>query len=103
MHVGHPAHLQGSHEEADSILAFHASSVAGNAVNRGYDTDVLVILLGILGRHLTSQRPTAYSRIILDCGSGNIRRHVDVSSIANSVETKQKGLVQLCGYILALW
>ena len=92
MHVGHPAHLQGSHEEADTLLAFHASSVAGNAMIRASDTDVLVILLGMIGRHMTSQRPTAYRRIIMDCGSGNSRRHIDVSSIANALEAKQKGL-----------
>ena len=56
---------------------------------RASDTDV--ILLGIIGRHLISQRPTAYSRIIMDCGSGNSRRHIDVSSIANALEAKQKG------------
>ena len=54
--------------------------------------DVLVILLGIIGRHLTSQRPTAYSCIIMDCGSVNSRRHIDVISIANALEAKQKGL-----------
>ena len=59
---------------------------------RASDTDVLVILLGMIGRHLTSQRPTAYSRIIMDGGSGNSRRHIYVSSIANALEAKQKGL-----------
>ena len=56
------------------------------------DTDVLVILLGMIGRHLTSQRPTAYSCITMDCGSVNSRRHIDVISIANALEAKQKGL-----------
>ena len=92
MHVGDPSHLQGSHEEADTLLAFHASSVAGNAVIRASDTDVLVILLGMIGRHLTNQRPTTYSRIIMDCGSGNSRRDIDASNIANAMEAKQKGL-----------
>ena len=59
---------------------------------RASDTDVLVILLGMIGRHLTSQRLTAYSRINMDSGSGNSRRHIDVSSIANALESKQKGL-----------
>ena len=45
----------------------------------------------MIGRHLTSQVPTAYSCIIMDCGSGNSRRHIDVSSIANAMEAKQKG------------
>ena len=80
------------HEEADTLRAFHASSVAGNAVIRASDTDVLVIILGIIGIHLISQRPTAYSCIIMDCGSGYSRRHIDVSSIANVLEVKQKEL-----------
>ena len=92
MHVGYAAHHQGSHGEADTLLAFHASSVAGNAVIRASDTVVLVILLGMIGSHLTCQRPTAYSCIIMDCGSGNSRRLIYVSSIANVLETKQKGL-----------
>ena len=59
---------------------------------RASDTDVLVILLGMIGRYMTSQRPTAYSCIIMDCGSVNSRRHIDVISIANTLEAKQKGL-----------
>ena len=46
----------------------------------------------MIGRHLTSQRPTAYSCIIIDCGSVNCRRHIDVISIANALEAEQKGL-----------
>ena len=41
---------------------------------------------------MTSQRPPAYTRIIMDCGSGNSCGHIDVSSIANALEGKQKGL-----------
>ena len=84
--------IQSIHEEADTLLVLHASSVAGNAVIRASDTDVLVILLGMIGRHMTSQRPTAYSCIITDCGSVNSRQHIDVFSIANALEAKQKGL-----------
>ena len=95
MHIGHPAHPQGSHGYVMSgtLLAFHASSVDENAVIRASDTNVLVILLRMIGRHLKSQRLTAYSCIIMDCGSGNSRRHIDVSSIAHALEEKQKGLV----------
>ena len=92
MTVGHPAYLQGSHEEADTLLAFHATSATGNVVVRASDTDVIVILLGMLGRHLESHRETSYSRIIMECGSGNNRRHIDVSSIAKALESTQKGL-----------
>ena len=90
MHVGHPVHLQGSREEAGTLLAFHASSVAENAEIRACDTDVFCILLGIIGRHLTSQRSTAYSRIIMGCGSGNSRRYIDFSSIANAMEGNRR-------------
>ena len=46
----------------------------------------------MLGRHLTNQRPTAYSCIIMNCGLWNSRRHIDVRRIANALEAKQKGL-----------
>ncbi len=49
MSVERPANLQGSHEEADTLLAFHASTATGNLVIRASDTDVLVILLGMIG------------------------------------------------------
>ena len=60
--------IQPIHKEADTLLALHASSVAGYAVIRASDTDVLVIFIGMIGRHLTSQRPTEYSCIIMDGG-----------------------------------
>ncbi|KAJ8031889.1 hypothetical protein HOLleu_25241 [Holothuria leucospilota] len=93
MKVENPAHLQSSHEEADTLLAFHAASALGNVVVRASDTDVMVILLGMLGRHMEeSHTETAYRRIIMDCGSGNNRRHIDVSKIATALESTQKGL-----------
>jgi len=92
MLVDTPDHLQGSHEEADTLLAFHASCIRGNVVVRASDTDVLIILLGMLGRDLLSERARGYSRILMDCGSGNTRRHIDVTQIARALESKQKGL-----------
>ena len=68
-----PIHLQGSHEEADTLLAFRAANTVGNLVVRASDTDVMVILLGMLGRHLESRQETTYNRIIMECGSGNNR------------------------------
>ncbi|CAL4180456.1 unnamed protein product, partial [Meganyctiphanes norvegica] len=90
--VEHPDHLQGSHEEADTLLAFHAANSNGNIVVRASDTDVMVILLGMLGRHMENHRETSYQCIILDCGSGNTRQHIDVSKIASVLESTQKGL-----------
>lgn len=92
MNVEHPPELQGEHEEADTLLAFHAASgLTGNIIVRASDTDVLVILLGMLGRNLVTPSPLDL-RIIMDCGSGNDRRHIDISGIALALESKQKGL-----------
>lgn len=41
---------------------------------------------------MTSDQSTSYSRIIMDCGSGNSRRHIDASSIASTLESNQEGL-----------
>lgn len=92
MNVERPANLQGSHEEADTLLAFHASTATGNLVIRASDTDVLIILLGMIGKHLNENKDTSYDRIIMDCGNGNKRRHIDVTSIAFALEAKQTGL-----------
>jgi len=92
MNIEQPAHLQGNHEEADTLIAFHLSSANGNVMIRASDTDVLVIVIGMVGRQLTSQRATSYNQIIMDCGSGNTRRHIDLSSITTVLESKQKGL-----------
>lgn len=92
MTVEHPAYLQGSHEEADTLLSFHVANSIGNVMVRASDTDVLVILLGMIGRHMGSQGATTYNRLIMDCGSGNNRRHIDVSSIATNLESSQTGL-----------
>ena len=46
-----PYHLQCQHEEADTLLAFHANSISsGTILVRSTDTDVLIILLGLAGR-----------------------------------------------------
>ena len=58
MHVGQPSHFYDSHEEANTPLAFHASNVVGNAVIRASENVVLVILIGMIGTHLTSQKHT---------------------------------------------
>ncbi|XP_041362193.1 uncharacterized protein LOC121378189 [Gigantopelta aegis] len=90
MNVENPGHLQGKHEEADTLLAFHASNVDGNVMVRASDTDVLVILLGMIGRRMKSNMSSNW--IIMDCGSGNNRRYIDVSCIAAALEAKQDGL-----------
>ena len=92
MIVEHPAIFQSTHEEADTLVAFHASRVQGNVIIRASDTDILVILLGMLGQSKTGVTPVSCGKVIMDCGSNNNRRHIDVSAIANALDRKQEGL-----------
>ena len=70
--ITEPVNLQSRHEEADTLVAFHAKQAPeGNILIRSTDTDVLVILLGLAGR-------SRESNIILDYGSGNHRRYIVV-------------------------
>ena len=65
LQVEEPNHLQCRHEEADTLIAFHAnSSSSSNILERSTDTDVLIILLGL-------SRRSEGINIIMDYGSGN--------------------------------
>lgn len=82
MAVFSPALLQGIQEEADMLLAYHAASVTGSLLIRASDTDVIVIILGMLGRNMLAGTPLKL--IIMDCGAGNSRRYIDITSIART-------------------
>jgi len=90
MTVESPVFLQGNHEEADTLLAFHAANVSGSVLVRASDTDVIVILLSMIGRHIQNGQTPGV--VIMDCGTGNSRRYIDVTAIANALETKQRRL-----------
>lgn len=96
--VSKPAYLQGDHEEADTLIAFHVAKItASHIIIRASDTDVLVILIGALGQ----QRPEVRSmvRIIMDCGKGNDRRYINISNITEILEESKTGLSRaLPGY-----
>lgn len=96
--VSSPAHLQANHEEADTLIAFHVENISSSAVLvRASDTDVLIILIGLLGRKLPEERTR--SKIIMDCGSGNSRQYIDVSNIVDVLEERKAGLSRaLPGY-----
>ena len=79
-----PIIMQAEHEEADTLIAFHASQISSRRVMiRSSETDVLVILL--------SMKKTKESTIIMDYGCGNNRRFINVSSIAMRLEENQPG------------
>jgi hypothetical protein len=83
-----PNHLQCQHEEADTLIAFHTKSIStGNILVRSTDTDVLIILLGLSGW-------SEGIKIILDYGTANHRRYIDVSTLAANLDEKQPGITQ---------
>ena len=96
--VTSPSHLQGDHEEADTLIAFHIANItAGNVIVRASDTDVLVILIGALGQQRREVR--AMANIIMDYGMGNSRRYINVTNIADVLEECKPGLPRaLPGY-----
>ena len=84
--VNEPSHLQAQHEEAHTPIAFHDQKIQrGTILVSSTDTDVLVILTSLAGR------PDDTS-LIKGYGSGNHRRHINVSHIADRLEEKQHGL-----------
>ena len=96
--VTKPLHLQGDHEEADTLIAFHAKSAAAGYITvRASDTDVLVILIGTLGNQRVEVR--SMTKIVMDCGQGNKRRNINVSNIADILDERRSGLAAaLVGY-----
>ena len=83
-----PHNLQGRHEEADTLIAFHIRSIgSGNVLVRSNDTDVVVILLHLAGN-------LDETNIFLDYGSCNHRRYIDISQLTITLEAKQAGLTK---------
>ena len=87
-----PNEFQGQHEEADTLIIFHASQIEGNIMIRSTDTDVLVLLIGMIGKHAMTEASTPYNGIILDFGQDNRRRMVDVSELAMTLDAINSGL-----------
>ena len=85
INVSQPEHLQGDHEEADTLIAFHVTNIKATHITvRASDTDVLAILIGIVGQ----QEPVSRSQksVVMDCGMGNDRRFINVSNIVEILE-----------------
>ena len=90
--------VQGGHEEADTLIALHASSVSsGNILMRSKDTDVFVILMrskdtDVLVTLIGLAERSETITITLDYGSGNHRRYIHVSNLAANLDEKQHRL-----------
>ena len=84
--VTRPEAMQGQHEEADTLIAFHVGSTeCGIVVVHSLDTNVVVVLTSLAAR-----KPDL--SIIMDYGTRNNRRFIDISMIAAVLEKKQSGL-----------
>ena len=92
-----PHKLQGVHEEADTMIAFHLRNISDNVIVRGSDTDVLVIMIHAISKLPLEVRST--TKIIMDCGMGNNQRYINVTGIFNNLEETKPGLsAALPGY-----
>ena len=90
--VSKPADLQGEHDEADTLMTYHAAASEGIVVVRATDTDVLIILLGMIAKHQEEQHPVKYTRITMDVGAGNSQRYIDVTKLYFALEEKCAGI-----------
>ena len=88
--VSSPSHLQGDHEEADTLIAFHTANLSEDVAVRASDIDALVILIGGIGRHIQGER--SLPNIIVDCGMGNNHRYINVTNNADVLEEGVPGL-----------
>lgn len=93
MDISHPPSLQGNHEEADTLIAFHTANV-GSILVRASATDVIVILVGMLGRNLLEGR--SLKVVVMHCGKDNTRRYIDITSVVYVLERQQAGLTARC-------
>ena len=87
--VRRPHHLQGYHEEVDALIAFHVINCTDSIMDLASHTDILVIVVGMVGRRIYRQY---YINVIMNCGSGNHWRHIDITNIVTNLELKQRGL-----------
>ena len=90
--VSYPENLQRTHTEADTLLAFHAAECKGELVVRATDTDVLIILLGMLSKHSKEQLPVKYGNIFIDVMAGDSQRFIDVTRIHSALEDSHPGI-----------
>ena len=81
-----PSEFQVKHEKAATLLAFHVPKNNGRIMVRSFDTDVLIILVGLAMKMIST------SIIMMDYGSSNNRRIINISEISSYLEEKQIGM-----------
>ena len=91
INVAISTHLQADHEEADTLLALHIEKITASSVLvRAADTDVLVILIDTLAKQCPEDR--TMMTVVVDGGSGNNRRYINITNIVNVLELRKPGL-----------
>ena len=79
----------------NTLIAFHVAQSKGNIVNvvRGTDTDILIILLGMVSKH-EEEAPVQYTKVVYDCGQGNSQRFIDITAMHQKLEEVHNGLAK---------
>ena len=105
LEVDRPSNLRSAHEKADTLIAFHVKKIyGGNVLVRSSDTNVLILLLGLVGKSNDLS-------VIIDYGHGNHRRYINVSHLVVCLEEKQSGITDAliglhaltgCGFYIIL-
>ena len=83
--VSEPQQYQASHEEADTLIVYHLRLAKGRVFIRSSDTDVLIIVIGISDRLCDVD-------VVMDFGIGATRRFIQITDIANNLESTKPGL-----------
>ena len=66
MELQQPQQFQSSHAESETLITFFSSQMTSSILVRASDTDVLVILIGYLGK--CQSEVAAGSHIVKNCG-----------------------------------
>ena len=100
--VSSPFYLQGDHEEADTLIAFHMANLSEeDIVVRAPNTDVLVILIGAIGWQIQGNK--FLPNMIMDCGMGNSQRYINMTNIVDVLESRIPGLPAVYDFTSAFY
>ena len=96
-----PQELKNNHEEADTLIGYHVAQLLSergcSVLVRASDTDVLVILIGLLGI-IKKRGNSVNNQVIMDCGSGNHRRLINVTNIVEGMENIPNLAISMLGF-----
>ena len=80
MLVDKQSEFQGQYEKVNALMAFHVCRICGRVVLRSSNIDSIIILIAI-----AAKMPET-SRIVMNFGSRNNRRLINVTNISKDLE-----------------